>query len=209
MVGLAVSVLFCACSVREDSILGKYRLNNAGTNEITLDVRSDHTFLQRVRIAGKEEDVVTGVWGLNQMPLAKNRVSSGTANYDPHAAGTIYLSNAYSFRNCPSCEANRYDSIALPIERLWRLVILVEVPDHGVGYEKQSASRRESLMPQEYRGENPVASISNHVAEPIGHVERLSHGGRWLNYNRRPQRDWHQGSLLTPMLLRDTILRVA
>ena len=136
-VAVTASVLFCGCSVREDSIPGTYRLNNVGTNEITLDLRSDHTFLQRVRIAGEEEHVVTEVWGLNQAPRAKSRVSSGRANYDPHAVGTVYLSNAYSFENCPNCEAKRYDSVALPIERLWRVVILVDDPNRGVGYEKQ------------------------------------------------------------------------
>jgi hypothetical protein len=133
-----VAFLFAyGCSVREDLVPGKYRLNNVGTNLITLDIRSDHTFVQRAQLTGKSELVVTSVWRFNRMPDTRNRPSTGKANFDPYSAGTIYLRNAYSFENCPNCEARRYESVALPIERFSRLVILVEDPDHGVGYEKQ------------------------------------------------------------------------
>jgi hypothetical protein len=137
LVGLVTSLLTCACSVREDLVVGKYRLNNVGANLITLEVHSDHTFIQRVRLIGKTEVAVASSWGLNRMPDAKNRPSTGIANYDPYSAGIIYLRNAYSIDNCPDCEARRYDSVALPIERLSGLMILVEDPNHGVGYEKQ------------------------------------------------------------------------
>lgn len=127
----------CGCAIREDGITGNYRLNNVGANVITLEIRRDRTFVQHIHLAGKSEFVASGAWGLNRVPATKIAPSSGKANFDPHAAATIYLTNAYSFENCPQCDAKRYDSVALPIERLLRIVILVEDPDSAIGYEKQ------------------------------------------------------------------------
>lgn len=78
----------------------------------------------------------TGRWSLNARDF-NLRHGSGKSVYDPHATATLFLADAYTFRSCPHCSATRFDFVGLPIERLGPLVILVEDPDAGIGYEKK------------------------------------------------------------------------
>jgi hypothetical protein len=136
---LLVAFGLCSCSVGEKTVTGTYRLNNAKNTPATLEIRQDHTYVQRIHRAGLPDVAATGAWALNKFPYierARNNTFRGKSNYDPHASGTLYLQDAYSVEGCPVCIVTKYDSVALPIERLAGLIILVEDPNQGIGYEK-------------------------------------------------------------------------
>ena len=83
------------------------------------------------------ESTAYGKWDLERPPKGASMAPTSARPFDPHSSATVYLDGAFWLEKCPKCEAKQYDSVALPVERLGTLLILVDDPDAGVGYQKQ------------------------------------------------------------------------
>ena len=129
---LALAFLLTGCGPSERDVIGVYRLNVEG-QQGSLEVKSDGTYVQTLKLNGQEPVTRTGKWSFGdwrstgKMP---GRLSS--ADYGPF----VFLENAAAIENCPKCQAATYDLVSFQVQAGMMDEFLVEDPKIGTGYAK-------------------------------------------------------------------------
>jgi hypothetical protein len=130
----ALILLVAGCGVSNHDVIGVYRLNVDG-QQGSLELKSDATYLQTLRLSGQPEETRTGRWEFGKWRTSASSPGHFQSDADS-PGGFVFLERGAAIEHCPRCRAVSYDLIPLAIQAGMMDIFLVDDPKAGIAYAK-------------------------------------------------------------------------